>query len=350
MLISIVIPVYNGLDFVSRCYDSIKNQPEYEYGEIEILFVDDGSIDGSSGLLDRWLCIDERITVVHSINRGVSSARNSGLRLSNGKYITFLDQDDLLYPGFYNKEITSALKQSDIDVYGFSQIGMSENLKRCKVFHIFEREIRGEHNRLKNAGSSYDHHSSFLWNRNMVLNNHIVFFNGRHEDETFRRMCLYCANSIKYIDKPVFIRVNNRISESHRKRKAEDLYFEIINTWHQLQDWFRMYFPSDEKAIISCDSHIAFMLLEMMHESIRKDGSTVKELKKILYAHSESELLNKINSLNLADKHYNGIKLWNKHPTVFWIIFCVKGIALNCLHTISRTKIGHWLRDWYFYR
>lgn len=88
---SIIIPVYNVYEYLDRCVASVLNQT---YEQFEIILVDDGSTDGSALLCDNLSEKDERIIVVHKSNEGVSSARNIGLDLSSGDYITFLDADD----------------------------------------------------------------------------------------------------------------------------------------------------------------------------------------------------------------------------------------------------------------
>lgn len=92
-LISVIIPVYNVEKYLYECVDSVINQT---YKNLEIILVDDGSTDSSGKICDEYLDKDERITVVHQKNGGLSQARNRGLEESNGKYIYFLDSDDYI--------------------------------------------------------------------------------------------------------------------------------------------------------------------------------------------------------------------------------------------------------------
>lgn len=89
--ISIIIPVYNAKKYLQRCVNSIINQT-YRY--IEIILVNDGSVDGSAELCDQLAKIDNRILVVHQLNQGVSVARNIGMDYATGDYILFVDSDD----------------------------------------------------------------------------------------------------------------------------------------------------------------------------------------------------------------------------------------------------------------
>lgn len=99
-LVSIIVPLYNAKQYIGRCIDSIINQ---SYKEIEIIIVDDGSTDGSSQLCDDIQAKDSRIVLIHKKNEGVSKARNAGLEKAKGKYIVFLDIDDLMKKDFVEK-------------------------------------------------------------------------------------------------------------------------------------------------------------------------------------------------------------------------------------------------------
>lgn len=92
-LISIVIPVYNVGSYLSPCLNSILGQT---YKNIEIILVNDGSTDGSQDLCRTYARKDQRIILIEQSNQGLSAARNAGLRIARGAYITFLDSDDYL--------------------------------------------------------------------------------------------------------------------------------------------------------------------------------------------------------------------------------------------------------------
>ena len=106
-LISIIVPVYNVKPWIRRCVESIIRQT---YSYIEIILVDDGSTDGSDKVCDILAKRDERIRVVHTKNKGLSEARNTGLKLSKGDYITYIDSDDKINKNFIEKIYFAALK------------------------------------------------------------------------------------------------------------------------------------------------------------------------------------------------------------------------------------------------
>lgn len=89
--ISIIVPIYNSEKYVQRCVESILKQT---FASFELILVDDGSTDKSPSICDNMAKQDDRIKVIHKRNGGVSSARNVGIDISNGKYIMFCDSDD----------------------------------------------------------------------------------------------------------------------------------------------------------------------------------------------------------------------------------------------------------------
>lgn len=118
-LITVIVPVYNILEYLPRCVHSITAQT---YQNLEILLVDDGSTDGTGELCDRLGAEDERIRVFHKENGGSSSARNLGLLYAAGVYIGFVDSDDYIEPDMY-EQLLSAMKEYSV---GAAQIGRDE--------------------------------------------------------------------------------------------------------------------------------------------------------------------------------------------------------------------------------
>lgn len=92
-LISIIVAVYNGENYLNQCIESIVNQT---YKELEIIIVDDGSNDSSYNIIKKYGERDDRIKIIHQLNGGVSMARNAALDVAKGEYIAFIDQDDYI--------------------------------------------------------------------------------------------------------------------------------------------------------------------------------------------------------------------------------------------------------------
>lgn len=94
-LISVIVPIYNVYPFLIRCVNSILEQT---YRNLEVILVDDGSSDGSSGICDKFSKIDSRVVAIHQENKGLSGARNRGIDLAKGDYFAFIDSDDFIEP------------------------------------------------------------------------------------------------------------------------------------------------------------------------------------------------------------------------------------------------------------
>ncbi len=111
-LISVIIPVYKVESFLHRCVDSVIKQT---YRNIEIILVNDGSPDNCPKICDEYAKLDDRIKVVHKQNGGLSSARNAGIEVAKGEYITFVDSDDFVSENFI-ESLYSAIVSSAADI------------------------------------------------------------------------------------------------------------------------------------------------------------------------------------------------------------------------------------------
>ena len=114
--ISIIIPVYNAEATLNKCVDSILMQP---FANFEVILVDDGSKDGSFQICEEYARKDSRVTVIHKENGGVSSARNRGLEIAKGNWVTFVDSDDYINDSYLvlpeDKDIIFASYRNVVD-------------------------------------------------------------------------------------------------------------------------------------------------------------------------------------------------------------------------------------------
>ena len=118
-LVSIIIPVYNVEKFLVNCVSELCEQT---YKNIEIILVDDGSTDKSGLIADELAQKDKRIKVFHKPNSGAGYARNTGLEVANGKYVTFVDSDDLVENNLIELLMDGIAKGSDACVGGFKRV------------------------------------------------------------------------------------------------------------------------------------------------------------------------------------------------------------------------------------
>ncbi len=131
--LSVIIPVYKVEETLDRCLESVlcQNVPD-----MEVILVDDGSPDGCPVLCDRWTRNDSRVKVLHKSNGGLSDARNKGIDMAQGEYITFVDSDDYLMPDTYPQLMKWLSEHEDCDMLEFP------------LRHISEREGDGNRQQL----------------------------------------------------------------------------------------------------------------------------------------------------------------------------------------------------------
>ncbi|WP_271424744.1 glycosyltransferase family 2 protein [Aequorivita sinensis] len=110
--ISIVIPIYNVEKYLKRCLDSVKNQT---YNNFEVILVNDGTTDLSASIAEDFVRVDDRFKLIHQENKGLSGARNTGLKEAKGDYVFYLDSDDILVDTALELLVNAAVKyQADV--------------------------------------------------------------------------------------------------------------------------------------------------------------------------------------------------------------------------------------------
>lgn len=136
--ISIIVPVYNVEKYLEKCINSILTQT---YQNLEIILVDDGSMDNSGEICDEYAKKDERIKVIHKENGGLSDARNAGIEIATGKYIGFVDSDDYIGKDMYEYLIRLIQKENaDISICGHKIVFQKEENNEIKG-EILDEEI-----------------------------------------------------------------------------------------------------------------------------------------------------------------------------------------------------------------
>lgn len=169
--VSIIIPIYNVREYLQECIESVLNQT---YADIEILLIDDGSEDNSSEICDKYAKQSNKIKVFHIKNGGVSNARNLGIKEASGKYIMFVDSDDVIDSQMVEKMVANVGSQ-DMAICGYWEKFFNKNVKHQianivtdidkekAITDIFEREGYG----------------GYLWNKifiaNIIKENEIKF-------------------------------------------------------------------------------------------------------------------------------------------------------------------------------
>ena len=125
-LVSVIVPIFMVEEYLDECIQSIVGQT---YSNLEIILVDDGSLDGCPQKCDEWARKDDRIRVIHKPNGGLSSARNAGLDIAKGEYIAFVDSDDYITPDYVEVMYNRICNDDSVGIVS----GMIYRLKDGKI-------------------------------------------------------------------------------------------------------------------------------------------------------------------------------------------------------------------------
>ena len=140
MIISIIVPVYNGEKTIKRCLESILSQT---YSDFEVILVNDGSTDKSWDVCEEYAIRDQRIRLYSQPNEGVSAARNLGIRNSKGDYLTFVDCDDWIEPQMLSK-MKSLIDTEMVDIVYMNfyyEIGTSQHIGELSPYPLRKKDI-----------------------------------------------------------------------------------------------------------------------------------------------------------------------------------------------------------------
>ncbi|WP_226677972.1 glycosyltransferase family 2 protein [Mesobacillus jeotgali] len=205
--VSVVIPVYNVESYLHRCIDSILNQT---FQDFEVILINDGSIDNSGQICDQFAHQDDRITVIHKENARVSAARNDGIRLAKGKYISFIDSDDWVEPEMLCEMVKKAEEMSlDIIMCDYKKKSNDNEMKMSQPIrgrYYSKEDIREE---LYRCLIMFDHlelpptisNWVCLFNLKFLRENQLHYDEDIHycEDSLFGSKALYHANNFYYL-------------------------------------------------------------------------------------------------------------------------------------------------------
>ena len=142
MKLSIIVPVYKVRRHLQKCIESILQQT---YTDYELILVDDGSTDGSAAICDRYAQECDKVKVIHKKNGGLSSARNAGIAVARGEYITFVDGDDTVATGTYYYNMRILLSHPDVDILEYPVHKYYES-PRSEIVSFKPEKVKGNEN------------------------------------------------------------------------------------------------------------------------------------------------------------------------------------------------------------
>lgn len=191
LLLSIIVPVYNTESYLKECLDSLLEQDISEY---EIICINDGSTDNSLDILNDYSRMNKKIKVLSQENKGLSATRNRGIELSKGKYIYFMDSDDLLERNSLSY-IISLMEKEELDLYVFDGESFIDELNKndFELINYDKKHSYGIYNSGKLLLSDLVRDRVFspspclyITRRDILISRSIFFIEGiLHEDEAF---------------------------------------------------------------------------------------------------------------------------------------------------------------------
>lgn len=240
--ISIIVPIYNVENYLTRCMNSLLNQT---INDIEIIMVDDESPDNCPEICDNYAKQDSRIKVIHKKNGGLGLARNSGLEIATGEYVAFVDSDDYVSTSVFEEAYNKSKEyQLDALYFNFSEVKTNGDIHKFMEFKesVILSDKPGIEDFLFNmVGSppSYVNDRKYnmsvwhaLYKLDLIKQNHVIFRSEREmisEDLIFHIQFLPLANKIGFIPTEGYFYCQNMTSLSKSFRKDRFERYKILH-------------------------------------------------------------------------------------------------------------------------
>ncbi len=319
-LISIVVPIYNVEKYLDKCINSLIKQ-KYEY--IEIILVDDGSIDNCPAICDKWKEKDSRIIVIHKENGGLSDARNTGIEIAKGTYICFVDSDDYVDETYVEK-LYNAIEDNNVNI---SQCGIDYINDEHKIIKSIGYDINCLLSGRKIIEDSCNEHyveNEVVWNRlyKTSLFETIKFPKGKlHEDEYTTYKLLYNENNIAIVPENLYKyrQSNNSIMRSKYSLKKfndfKEAYNEKINYFKERND------------IVVYDMVIRSYLsnLSNIYIKIERDIQNSKQILRQIKNEYKKYYKYTIRSSNISIKNKVKVTFFFVSPKIYTILKNIQG-------------------------
>lgn len=236
MLFSVIVPIYNVAPYLGMCLDSILSQGE----NFEVVCVDDGSTDEGGTIADEYAVnYPMRVKVIHQENKGLSGARNTGLKEAHGDYVIFVDSDDVLLEGYFEEVATSIKENNRPDVLTVNLATFTRDKGEITNHSLYNHEESciyktGEdyvNDFVQERGWGPSAVWRYVYRRDYLELNGLVFLEGvLHEDELFVPESLYMAKTVVVINKTFYLYRMRSSSIIHRQTQKNllDKYIVLL--------------------------------------------------------------------------------------------------------------------------
>lgn len=235
--LSIIVPVYNVEKYLQKCLESLIKQT---LKDIEIICVNDGSMDNSLAILKEFASKDSRIKIIDNQHQGVAKTRNTGFEQTTGEYIGFVDSDDYIDIDFFEKLYNSATKSN-------SDIAIASILKHKNFFNIYNAKYTKEETAITiqdkiKLCEDKKHFFFYAWNKiyhsGFIKENNIKFSEGQiYEDVMFAIKALYYSNKIISVYGTKYHYIEHENSLTKYKDKTGEKEQDLIKAYSELQEF-----------------------------------------------------------------------------------------------------------------
>lgn len=242
-MVSVVIPIYNVEKYLKNCIDSILNQ---SFKDFEIILVNDGSTDKSIEICNEYVKKDSRIILINKKNGGLSSARNAGLNVAKGKYISFIDPDDCISENYFNILVEKAENNNcDVIVSGYKTI--PNNIEIIPSYKL-NKILKGTDFILSSDNVHSKNELCFVWRylyrlklikENKILFNEKIFIG---EDVVFNLEILCNSGRVVAISDILYYYTTNNFNSLMRCKFKPNLEKSLIEQYER-----RMYLSTKYK-------------------------------------------------------------------------------------------------------
>lgn len=278
-LISVVIPVFNVEKFLRKCIESVLSQT---YTNIQILLINDGSTDSSGRICEEYEAKDTRVQCIHQKNAGLSEARNTGINLLKGKYVTFIDSDDYVSIYFIERLYKAIVeKEADISISNFIRVKENEILNDSKEVHI-ELQV---FDKMESLAALYSNDISYqfttAWGKlyKSEIFDDIRYPKGRnYEDAAIAHLIYDNITTVVYADikQYFYLTRENSITSSETYVKNDKiLAVEDRMNYFKLKGYGNLYLKAKEAY---------FITLMGIYVRLSSNENSVEELKKKYYS------------------------------------------------------------------
>lgn len=232
--LSIIVPVYNVEKYIANCLDSIKASVNTYDNEVEIVIVNDGTTDSSIDICKKYISSFKHMTIINQKNKGLSGARNTGISKSNGKYLLFLDSDDMIEENAI-KNILQAIYNNGTDIILGKAIKLNNTTKEKITNTLYYSKITKDTCPVK-AFTKLDKNNRFwfaAWllivKRELVCSKKLYFKEGiYHEDELWVPYVMSNSKTISYLEEPFYIYRTGREGSIITKNNPKKEFDKII--------------------------------------------------------------------------------------------------------------------------